>query len=198
MTKQKDCMENEKLTERESLELITRMIERARKTEIGRLNFVTLYGVLGLVMYTLSLIWPVAPFLLLWMAVPVLSYGVPFFYHKMWRKQTTVTGDIMKRCWGMLALTGVTVPLLGSLGNPAAVTPLMVIVGCCALFMLSGVYRQKTILWASFVGFAFNVLPLASDGTISPSTAFWSYVFFAYCVYIGLSLRGKADEIKQL
>ena len=69
MTKQKDCMENEKLTERESLELITRMIERARKTEIGRLNFVTLYGALGLVMYTLSLIWPVAPFLLLWMVI---------------------------------------------------------------------------------------------------------------------------------
>lgn len=51
-------MENEKLNERESLELITNTIERARKSEIGRLNFITLYGVLGLVIYTVTLILP--------------------------------------------------------------------------------------------------------------------------------------------
>ena len=44
-------MENEKLNEYESLELITKMIERAKRTEIGRLNFVTLYGILGLAVY---------------------------------------------------------------------------------------------------------------------------------------------------
>ena len=35
-------MENEKLNEYESLELITKMIERAKRTEIGRLNFVNI------------------------------------------------------------------------------------------------------------------------------------------------------------
>lgn len=191
-------MENGKLNEHESLELIAKTIERAKQSEIGRLNVVTLYGMLGLAMYTVSIVWPVAQLMLLWTAVPALSYGVPFAYHKMWRRQATATADIVKRCWGMLALTGIIVPVLGSLGNPAAVTPLMVIVGCCALFMLSGIYRQKTILWAGFIGFSFNVLPLASDGKPGLSTMFWSYVFFAYCVYIGLSLRGNADEIRTL
>ena len=52
-------MENEKLNEYESLELITKMIERAKRTEIGRLNFVTLYGILGLAVYivTLTMLW---------------------------------------------------------------------------------------------------------------------------------------------
>ena len=44
-------MENENLNERESLRLISDMIERAKRTEIGRLNFVTLYGILGLAVY---------------------------------------------------------------------------------------------------------------------------------------------------
>lgn len=40
-------MEEKKLNEYESLELISNTIERARKSEIGRLNFITLYGILG-------------------------------------------------------------------------------------------------------------------------------------------------------
>ena len=122
-------MENENLNERESLRLISDMIERAKRTEIGRLNFVLLYGILGLVMYTLSLIWTDAPFQLWWIAVPVLSYGVPFVYHKMWRNQMTVTGRVVKYGWGLFALVGIFVPIMGYWDAPLFVPPLMVIVG---------------------------------------------------------------------
>ena len=161
------------------------MIERAKRTEIGRLNFVTLYGILGLVMYTLSLIWIDATFQLWWMAVPVLSYGVPFVYHKMWRNQMTVTGRVVKYGWGLFAWDA-----------SAFVPPLMVIVGSCALFMLGGIYKQKAILIAGYFGLVSGVMFITTNGGKYTNANLFSYVFFAYCVYIGLSLRGNVDEIR--
>ena len=193
-----DCHEDVKLTEHESIELISQMLERAKRTEIGRLNFITLYGALGLLMYTLALVKPEAPLLMLWAAVPVLSYGVPFVYHKMWRRPATIAGRIVKRSWGMFALIGVIVPFMGFFGDVRFISPLMVMIGSCALFMLSGLHKQKTILVAAFVGFAFNALYIVLDGDYDASPILWSYVFFAYCVYIGLSLRGNVDEIRWL
>lgn len=189
-------MENEKLNEYESLELITKMIERAKRTEIGRLNFVTLYGILGLVMYTLSLIWIDATFQLWWMAVPVLSYGVPFVYHKMWRNQMTVTGRVVKYGWGLFALVGIFVPIMGYWDASAFVPPLMVIVGSCALFMLGGIYKQKAILIAGYFGLVSGVMFITTNGGKYTNANLFSYVFFAYCVYIGLSLRGNVGEIR--
>lgn len=189
-------MENEKLNEYESLELITKMIECAKRTEIGRLNFVTLYGILGLVMYTLSLIWTDATFQLWWMAVPVLSYGVPFVYHKMWRNQMTVTGRVVKYGWGLFALVGIFVSIMGYWDASAFVPPLMVIVGSCALFMLGGIYKQKAILIAGYFGLVSGVMFITTNGGKYTNANLFSYVFFAYCVYIGLSLRGNVDEIR--
>ncbi len=189
-------MENEKLNEYESLELITKMIERAKRTEIGRLNFVTLYGILGLVMYTLSLIWTDATFQLWWIAVPVLSYGVPFVYHKMWRNQMTVTGRVVKYGWGLFAFVGIIVPLMGYWDASTFVPSLMVIVGSCALFMLGGIYKQKAILIAGYFGLVYGVMFITSNGDKYSANHFLSYIFFAYCVYIGLSLRGNVDEIR--
>lgn len=189
-------MENGKLNEYESLELITKMMERARRTEIGRLNFVTLYGILGVVMYTLSLIWTDAAFRLWWIAVPALSYGVPFVYHKMWRNQMTVTGRVVKYGWGLFALVGIIVPIMGYRDVPLFVPPLMVIVGSCALFMLGGIYKQKAILIAGYFGLASGVVFIATNGGKYTNANLFSYVFFVYCVYIGLSLRGNVDEIR--
>lgn len=189
-------MENGKLNEYESLELITKIMERARRTEIGRLNFVTLYGILGLVMYTLSLIWTDAAFRLWWIAVPALSYGLPFVYHKMWRNQMTVTGRVVKYGWGLFALVGIIVPIMGYRDVPLFVPPLMVIAGSCALFMLGGIYKQKAILIAGYFGLVSGVMFIATNGGKYTNANLFSYVFFVYCVYIGLSLRGNVDEIR--
>lgn len=189
-------MENAKLNEYESLELITKMIERAKHTEIGRLNFVTLYGMLGLVMFTVSLVKPEPPYTLSWSVVAATSYAVPFAYHKMWRKQMTVTGSIVKRGWGLLALAGILTPFIGNLEAPQCVAALMVAIGSCMLFMLSGIYKLKAILIAAFIGLCSSIMAIISGGFHNASWVFWAYVFFAYCVYIGLSLHGNVDEIR--
>ena len=189
-------MEDKKFNEYESLELIAKTIERARKTEIGRLNFITLYGILGLATYTFTQIMHKPQWQLLWIAVAALSYGVPFVYHKMWRKPMTVTGRIVKRGWGYFALTGMAIALVGSVALSAYVPPLMTIVGSCALFMLSGIYKQKAILAASFIGLFSSAMVVATNGDYEGNHVFFAYVFYAYCVYIGLSLCGKVDEIR--
>ena len=189
-------MENAKLNEYESLELITKMIERAKHTEIGRLNFVTLYGMLGLVMFTVSLVKPEPPYTLSWSVVAATSYAVPFAYHKMWRNQMTVTGRVVKYGWGLFALVGIFVPIMGYWDAPLFVPPLMVIVGSCALFMLGGIYKQKAILIAGYFGLVSGVMFITTNGGKYTNANLFSYVFFVYCVYIGLSLRGNVDEIR--
>ena len=189
-------MEEKKFNEYESLELIAKTIERARKTEIGRLNFITLYGILGLVTYTFTQLMREAQWQLLWIAVAALSYGVPFVYHKMWHKPMTVTGRIVKRGWGYFALTGMAIAFVGSVALSTYVAPLMTIVGSCALFMLSGIYKQKAILAASFIGLFSSAMVVAANGSYEGNYVAFAYLFYAYCVYIGLSLSGNVDEIK--
>ena len=189
-------MEDKNFNEYESLELIAKTIERARKTEIGSLNFITLYGILGLATYVFTQLMREPQWQLLWIAVAALSYGVPFVYHRMWRKPMTVTGRIVKRGWGYFALTGMGIALVGSVALSAYVAPLMTIVGSCALFMLSGVYKQKAILAASFIGLFSSAMVVATNGSYEGNYVFFAYLFYAYCVYIGLSLSGNVDDIK--
>ncbi len=40
-------MDNNKITEQESLRIISAMISRARKEELGKWNFVSIYGIAG-------------------------------------------------------------------------------------------------------------------------------------------------------
>ena len=189
-------MEDKKFNEYESLELIAKTIERARKTEIGRLNFITLYGILGLATYVFTQLMREPQWQLLWIAVAALSYGVPFVYHRMWRKQMTITKRVVKYGCGLFAFVGIIVPIMGYWDACLFVSPLMVIVGSCALFMLGGVFRHKAILIAGYYGLASGVMFIATNGGKYTSAPLFSYIFFAYCVYIGLSLSGKVDEIK--
>lgn len=178
-----------------ALSLIAKTIERARKTEIGRLNFVTLYGILGLLTYTFTQLMREPQWQLLWIAVAALSYGVPFVYHRMWRKPMTVTGRIVKRGWGYFALTGMGIALVGSVALSTYVAPLMTIVGACALFMLSGVYKQRRY-WQQASSGCFRAMVVATNGSYEGNYVFFAYLFYAYCVYIGLSLSGNVDDIK--
>ena len=108
----------------------------------------------------------------------------------------TVTGRIVKRGWGYFALTGMAIAFVGSVALSTYVAPLMTIVGSCALFMLSGIYKQKAILAASFIGLFSSAMVIATNGSYDGNYVLFAYLFYAYCVYIGLSLSGNVDEIK--
>ena len=187
-------MEDKKLTEQESLELIAKTIERARKTEIGRLNFLTLYGALSLVVAILTWIMPNAGFEWLWMAVPLLSYGVPFVYHKMWEKPMTITGRIVKKGWGNFAYVGVIAAFCAVSYKPEMATAIMSIVGSCAIFLISGLFKKASILWCAFIGLGYSILSIANNGETWSNWNFWLVVFLGYCIYIGVTINADEDE----
>lgn len=189
-------MENENLNERESLRLISDMIERAKRTEIDRLNFVTLYGILGLAVYIVTLTMPGRGYERLWTVVAAVSYGVPFVYHRMWKRPMTITGQVVKQGWGCFALVGLFLPVVVSMDRPLFAAPLMSIVLSGALFMLSGIFRNKAIMWCGFIGLAFNLLTIADNGRPTISSIGWNCVFLIYSVKIGLMIDKKADKIK--
>lgn len=94
------AMDDKELNEKESLELITRMIDRARQTELGGLNFIRLYGGLGVLLMIVRFIWHDDWLNALWIPVPLVAYLVPFVRERMWKKPRTVMGRIVKTGWG--------------------------------------------------------------------------------------------------
>ena len=62
--------------------------------------------------------------------------------------------------------------------------------------MLSGIYNQKGILAASFIGLFSSAMVIATIGSYEGNYVLLAYLFYAYCVYIGLSLIRNVDEIK--
>ena len=187
-------MEDKKLTEQESLELIAKTIERARKTEIGRLNFLTLYGALGLVVTILTWVWPKARLEWLWMAVSVISYGVPFVYHKMWKKPMTVTGRIVKKGWGNFAFMGVFAAFCAAFFKPEVTTGVMVMVGSCAVFLLSGLFKRTSIMGCAFTGLGVGIIFVTNNGESWNSWNYWLAVFLAYCTFTGVTINIDDNE----
>ena len=100
----------------------------------------------------------------LWTVVAAVSYGVPFVYHRMWKRPMTITGQVVKQGWGCFALVGLFLPVVVSTDKPLFAAPLMSIVLSGALFMLSGIFRNKAIMWCGFIGLAFNLLTIADNG----------------------------------
>ena len=186
-------MENEKLNERESLRLISDMIERSRKAEISRLNFVTLYGVMGLVLTVLEWIGTPEWVKGLWIVVPVVAYGVPYVHEKMWRKPMTIVGRIVRQGWKYFAWLAIISAVYGVFDAPRLILALMVLPLSCALFMLSGMFKDKSVLVMAFWGMVWSVMTFADTAAMRSSRIFCFCLFFAVCILCGFDIAKKKN-----
>lgn len=123
-------MENKNMTEQESLRVITDMINRARKENIGRFNFLTVYGVLAFVMSLVAKFVEPGPWMWAWMAVPVVSLAVPFVLYRMWTWRGMFFSRILRNGFLLFAFMGLVAAYYSLKGN---MNLTIVMSGCACL-----------------------------------------------------------------
>lgn len=188
-------MDDKELNEKESLELITRMIDRARQTELRGLNFIRLYGGLGVLMMIVQFIWHDDWLNTLWIPVPLVAYLVPFVRERMWKKQRTVMGRIVKTGWGKFTLLAVIAAIYGAFDVPQHILPLMALPLVCAMFMLSGMLKSGDLLGTAFGGLCFCLVGFGQE-KMQGFVQFWIFAFFVFCLLSDFGLSRKKRDKK--
>ncbi len=188
-------MDDKELNEKESLELITRMIDRARQTELRGLNFIRLYGGLGVLMMIIQFIWHDDWLNALWIPVPLVAYFVPFVRERMWKKPRTVMGRIVKTGWGEFTLLAVLAAIYGAFGVPQHMLPLMALPLVCAMFMLSGMLKSGDLLGTAFGGLCFCLAGFGKD-ELRGSLLYGFFIFFLFCLTADFGLSRKKRDKK--
>lgn len=189
------AMDDKELNEKESLELITRMIDRARQTELRGLNFIRLYGGLGVLMMIVQFIWHDDWLNTLWIPVPLVAYLVPFVRERMWKKQRTVMGRIVKTGWGKFTLLAVIAAIYGAFDVPQHILPLMALPLVCAMFMLSGMLKSGDLLGIASGGLCFCLVSFGKD-EIRGVILYGFFIFFLSWLTADFGLSRKKRDKK--
>ena len=141
-------MEERKLNEKESLELITQMIQNSKKNlQVGRGNQFILWGwvgaitslaVMGMLMLTNNPMWN-----WLWFAIPVIGWPLMMWQMRKEEKPViTFTDKVLKSVWLSIGAIGMTGLLLMGL---YAKNMMLMLPGACILIAI-GVFITATIL----------------------------------------------------
>ena len=141
-------MEERKLNEKESLELITQMIQNSKKNlQVGRGNQFILWGwlgaitslaVMGMLMWTKNPMWN-----WLWFAIPVIGWPVMMWQLKKAEKPVvTFTDKVLKAVWMSIGSVGMAGIFLMAI---YAKNMMLMLPGACIL-MAIGVFITGTVL----------------------------------------------------
>ena len=141
-------MEERKLNEKESLELIAQMIQNSKKNlQVGRGNQFILWGwlgaitslaVMGMLMLTNNPMWN-----WLWFAIPVIGWPLMMWQMRKEEKPViTFTDKVLKSVWLSIGAIGMTGLLLMGL---YAKNMMLMLPGACILIAI-GVFITATIL----------------------------------------------------
>ena len=141
-------MEERKLNEKESLELITQMIQNSKKNlQVGRGNQFILWGWLGAITslaVMFMLMWTKNPtWNWLWFAIPVIGWPVMMWQLKKAEKPViTFTDKVLKAVWMSIGSVGMAGIFLMAI---YAKNMMLMLPGACIL-MAIGVFITGTVL----------------------------------------------------
>lgn len=206
-----DVMEEKKMTEKESLELVSRMIQATRQNLVkGRGNDFLIYGytalILSVVIYGLfyvtgNTLWSIGWFL---MFLPMIVTA----FRKKENKPlvVTYTDSMVKRVWQVIgSLFSLTIFVM---------LVLMFIIGKCdfvlmlplsLLYVVIGtaitglVIKESCLVYGSFVGFVFAVYMLMSYTLNGSAEMIWS-LYFGFSLVVMMVIPGHVlnNKIKGL
>lgn len=188
-------MEEKKFTEKESLELISQMIQATRKNLVkGQGNYFIIYGytaaILSIIIYTLLCMthtpWWWAGWFLMFLPVIILSF-------KEKRNTPTVityTDSMVNKVWQVMGASFLlTMLVILALSFIVGKCDFMLMLPLCLLYASIGtaitglVIREKCLLYTPLVGFVLAIYMLMSYTINNSATILWN-------LYFGLSFVG--------
>lgn len=185
-------MVNKDMTEQESLRVITDMINRARRENIGRFNFLTVYGALAFVLSLVARFVELGPWMWAWMAVPVVSLAVPFVLYRMWTWRGMFFSRILRNGFLLFAFMGLVAAYYSLKGNMNLTIVMMVAPPACAMLLLCGLLRSSGLLVIGGWGIVIIVNAVFSDRPfffgIGQNSSLYYNFFYLFCVLEGLSI----------
>lgn len=192
-------MDNNKITEQESLRIISAMISRARKEELGKWNFVSIYGIAGALLCLVAKVAGNGPWMWAWTAVPLLAWGLPWLFVRSRRRSATLFSSIAGKSFFWLMVMGELFAVSSMQRNPDIIINLMMVPLGCAMFMLTGLLRMRSLLTMGFwsvllaVWRFFTLDERFFSGMGFHSSLFY-LMFFAVCAATGYGIDSSCND----
>ena len=204
-------MEEKKFTEKESLELISQMIQATRKNLVkGQGNYFIIYGytaaILSIIIYTLLCMthtpWWWAGWFLMFLPVIILSF-------KEKRNTPTVityTDSMVNKVWQVMGASfSLTMLVILALSFIVGKCDFMLMLPLCLLYASIGtaitglVIREKCLLYTPLVGFVLAIYMLMSYTINNSAAILWNLYFglsFVVMMIIpGHILNNKSEKL---
>ena len=204
-------MEEKKFTEKESLELISQMIQATRKNLVkGQGNYFIIYGytaaILSIIIYTLLCMthtpWWWAGWFLMFLPVIILSF-------KEKRNTPTVityTDSMVNKVWQVMGASfSLTMLVILALSFIVGKCDFMLMLPLCLLYTSIGtaitclVIREKCLLYTPLVGFVLAIYMLMSYTINNSAAILWNLYFglsFVVMMIIpGHILNNKSEKL---
>lgn len=189
-------MENKELNEKESLELITRMIQNSKKNlELGSGNIFLLWGYLSLVMsvLVLLLVWQTGDMRWnwVWFAIPVLGYPIQIYLVKKENKLVrTYTDKVIKAVWEIvsIAMSVTAIAFCMDVDTVQFILPLMVAFAGIGVAITGEIINERWIRNTGSMSFIIAVFSVTNAFSIG----LWYYhtIVFIVCIVLMFIIPG--------
>ena len=189
-------MEERKLNEKESLELIAQMIQNSKKNlQTANGNILLLWGYLctvtALVVYILTLSTDNPTWNWLWFAIPVIGYPITYWQLKKEVKPVlTYTDKVLKNIWKIIGEYGICVSIICALyfNTMVFILPMILILVSLGMCITGSIINDKLTYNCSGCGLAIGVMTLAQ--ILNPSLLDLKYPAFAFAFIIMMIIPG--------
>ena len=191
-------MEDRTLNEKESLELITRMIQNSKKNlEVGSGNIFLLWGYLSVVTaaVVMLLVWQTGymKWNWLWFAIPLLGWPLQAYLQKRTeRRVLTYTDKVISAVWSTLGMAmGVGAVFYCTDADRAMlILPLMVLCAGIGVAITGNIIRDRWMRFCGLLSFFIALFTLRSVGSFNLEDWYGDCVTFIVCIVLMFIIPG--------
>ena len=191
-------MEDRTLNEKESLELITRMIQNSKKNmELGSGNIFLLWGYLSVVTaaVVLLLVWQtgIMKWNWLWFAIPLLGWPLQAYLgKKAGRPVLTYTDKVITAVWSVLgmAMGAGAVVYCTDADTSTFILPMMVLCAGIGVAITGAVICDRWMRVCGLLSFFIALFTLRSVGSFNLEDWYGDCVTFIVCIVLMFIIPG--------
>ena len=186
------------MNEKESLELITRMIQNSKKNmELGSGNIFLLWGYLSVVTaaVVMLLVWQTGymKWNWLWFAIPLLGWPLQAYLQKKTeRRVLTYTDKVISAVWSTLGMAmGVGAVFYCTDADMAMlILPLMVLCAGIGVAITGNIIRDRWMRFCGLLSFFIALFTLRSVGSFNLEDWYGDCVTFIVCIVLMFIIPG--------
>ena len=208
-------MEDRKLTEKESLEVITSMIARTKDRYLGSGNILLMWGYLDV--FVSILVWIMLEttrqnvWNWLWFAIPVIGIPATTIISRRERRSygaVTYSDKITSSLWPIFGVSEIVLTLIclgfefiGDVNCWGAMLVYSLLAAPCSEIAQGLIVKEKSFIWGGLVGLAVGMVTVCCVAGGIPLSAKWFMPLFilvwvAMMIIPGHILNHKADKEK--